>query len=89
MNSYQHLPDRDRPCGEEGEATRVVPRILRLKSVMKRTGMGRSWIYASMKSGVFVPCIKIGRATGWDAAAVDAWILAQISRSEFQANASR
>jgi prophage regulatory protein len=55
--------------------------ILRLPAVMARTGMGRSWIYREMAAGRFVPCVKIGRASGWDSAAVDAWIRDQIQSS--------
>lgn len=59
-------------------------RILRLKQVMERTGFRRSWIYKSMKTGAFVPCVKIGRATGWDAAAVEAWIVEKLGREAAQ-----
>ena len=58
------------------------PRIIRLKDVMARTGMRRSWIYreCSANPSRFPKPIKIGpRASGWDAAAVDAWIAARLA----------
>jgi prophage regulatory protein len=56
--------------------------ILRLPAVMARTGMGRSWLYREIKAKRFVAPVKIGRASGWDAFAVDAWIEAQLAASK-------
>lgn len=50
------------------------PRLERLPSVLSRTGMGRSWIYKEIAAGRFPPPVKIGRSSGWDTSAVDAWI---------------
>lgn len=52
--------------------------ILRLPAVMSRTGMGRSWIYQEVKLNRFPQPVKIGRASGWDAAAIAAWIEARL-----------
>lgn len=42
---------------------------------MKATGLGRSSIYAFIRSKEFPPPIKIGpRASAWDDAEVDAWL---------------
>lgn len=49
-------------------------RIERLRAVMARTGMSRSWIYREAAAGRFPPALKIGRASGWDSLKVDAWI---------------
>lgn len=49
-------------------------RLERLPSVLSRTGMGRSWVYKEIAAGRFPPPVKIGRSSGWDASAVDAWI---------------
>ena len=46
--------------------------ILRLPAVMSRTGMGRSWIYREIKLNRFPRPVKIGRASGWDAAVITA-----------------
>lgn len=54
------------------------PRILRLPQVLARTGMGKSWVYREMAGGRFPKAFKIGRASGWEASAVDAWIEDQV-----------
>lgn len=54
--------------------------ILRLPEVMRRTGMGRSWIYREAAASRFPAPIKIGRASGWDATAIDNWIFAQLEQ---------
>jgi prophage regulatory protein len=52
-----------------------LPRCLqRLQQVKNRTGMGRSWIYASVANGTFPAPLKIGRASVWDSRAIDTWI---------------
>ena len=48
--------------------------ILRLPAVMARTGMGRSWIYKEVATGRFPAPAKIGRASSWDATAIDRWL---------------
>lgn len=50
-------------------------RILRLPEVKRRTGYGRTSIYALMKEGKFPQSRKIGtRAIGWDSQEVQDWI---------------
>lgn len=49
-------------------------RLERLPTVLARTGMGRSWVYREIAAGRFPRPVKIGRASGWDACAIDAWI---------------
>ena len=49
--------------------------ILRLQTVMARTGLSRSSIYAKMNKGEFPRSIKLGpRAVGWVGAEIDAHI---------------
>ena len=55
------------------------PQILRLPAVMYRTGMGRSWIYREIELNRFPRPVKIGRASGWDAAVITAWIEARLN----------
>jgi prophage regulatory protein len=55
--------------------------ILRLPAVMARTGMGRSWIYREVAAHRFVRPVKIGRATGWDAAAIDEWVRGRLEQA--------
>jgi prophage regulatory protein len=57
-------------------------RFERLPKVMDRTGLCRSAIFAGQKEGTFPKAVKIhGRATGWIASEVDAWIQKRISAS--------
>lgn len=49
--------------------------ILRLPAVLERTGLGRSTLFAKIKTDEFPRQIKLtSRASGWIAAEVDAWI---------------
>ncbi|GIX26403.1 MAG: hypothetical protein KatS3mg123_0284 [Burkholderiales bacterium] len=50
-------------------------RVLRLPDVLQLIGMGRTWLYAAVKSGVFPKPIRIGkRAVGWRASDIEAWL---------------
>ena len=57
------------------------PQILRLRNVMNQTGMSRSFLYAAMagEPARFPRPVKIGRASGWSAAAVDSWVRARLA----------
>lgn len=53
--------------------------LLRLPDVEARTGLKKSAIYASMKSGSFPKCLKLGpRASAWPSSEIDAWIAERI-----------
>jgi prophage regulatory protein len=66
------------------------PQIIRLPEVKALTGLGRSTIYALIKSGAFPAPHKItlglprtdikgeGRLSGWERRAVDDWISSRI-----------
>lgn len=58
--------------------TDFIPKILRLKEVMERTGKSRSSVYADMAKGCF-PCpVAIGtRAVGWLEQDISEWIMAR------------
>ena len=57
----------------------MADRILRLKDVMKKTGLAKSTIYQKIKDGDFPAQIKLGkRAAGWIESEVDAWIASRI-----------
>jgi len=56
--------------------------ILRLPAVRSSVGLSKSQIYALVARGEFPPPFKLSaRASGWDAAAVQAWIADRIRRS--------
>ncbi len=53
--------------------------ILRLPEVSRRTGLGRSSLYAYIQGGRFPRPIKLGpRAVGWLDAEVSEWIAARV-----------
>ena len=58
--------------------TSIQRQLIRLPQVMARTGMSRSWLYGAIAQKRFPAPAKIGRASGWDAAAIDDWIAAQL-----------
>ena len=50
-------------------------RILRLKTVLERTGLSRSTLYRKIESGTFPKNVQISiRGVGWRESAVDAWV---------------
>jgi prophage regulatory protein len=50
-------------------------RILRLKTVLERTGLSRSTMYRKMQNGSFPKNIQIStRCTGWRESAVNEWM---------------
>lgn len=49
-------------------------RILRIKTVLERTGLSRSTIYRKMQNGTFPKNVQIStRCAGWRESAVAAW----------------
>ncbi len=62
--------------------------ILRLKSVMSRTGLSRSTIYALLKEGKFPKRLRLSlRTVGWLEHEIEAWIAERISASRDNAAA--
>lgn len=50
-------------------------RILRIKTVLERTGLSRATLYRKMQTGSFPPSIKISpRCAGWYESAINAWL---------------
>lgn len=50
-------------------------RIIRLKTVLARTGLSRSTLYRKIAEGTFPAQLKISiHGTGWYESAVDRWI---------------
>ena len=64
-------------------------RIVRLKTVLARTGLSRSTIYRKIAEGTFPPQLKISaNGTGWHESEINRWIAnpagwRQRSRNEF------
>jgi prophage regulatory protein len=57
----------------------LLMKILRLKAVMERTGLGRSSIYKFIAAGTFPKPISLGeRAKGFVEAEVEEWIKARV-----------
>lgn len=55
-------------------------RLIRLAEVMRKIGMGRTWVYAKVADGTFPQPINFGgRAVAWVESEVDAWIRSQIA----------
>ncbi|MEW9584502.1 helix-turn-helix transcriptional regulator [Paraburkholderia sp. DGU8] len=49
--------------------------ILRLPDVKRRTGLGRSTIYAAMREGKFPRSIRLtARCVGWSTSSIEAWV---------------
>jgi prophage regulatory protein len=69
LNSRQN-----QPAG--GNATMREPdRIIRLKTVLSRTGLSRSTIYRKIAEGTFPAQLKIStNGTGWHESDIDRWI---------------
>lgn len=61
-------------------------RLLRLKHVKERTGMGRSTIYTRIREGAFPRAISLGGASvAWIESEVEEWISARIEDSRTDA----
>jgi prophage regulatory protein len=55
--------------------TETPDRILRIKTVLERTGLSRATMYRKMQQGSFPRQIKIStRCAGWRESAVNAWL---------------
>ena len=55
-------------------------RIIRLKTVLARTGLSRSTIYRKIAEGTFPPQIKIStNGTGWHESEINRWIADPVS----------
>jgi prophage regulatory protein len=50
-------------------------RILRLKTVLERTGLSRSTMYRKMQNGTFPKNVQLSiRCTGWRESAIREWL---------------
>ena len=63
----------------------VTQRLLRIKDVMRATGISKSYIYALAKEGKFPKSIRLvkgGSAVCWNASDVEQWISDCIANQE-------
>jgi len=50
-------------------------RILRMNTVLDRTGLSKSTLYRKMRAGTFPPKIRISiTGTGWRESDIDRWV---------------
>jgi len=50
-------------------------RILRIRTVLDRTGLSRSTLYRKIADGSFPPQVKLGQhSSGWRESAIDRWV---------------
>lgn len=55
--------------------TETPDRILRINTVLDRTGLSRSTMYRKMENGTFPKNIRIStRCAGWRESAINAWL---------------
>jgi prophage regulatory protein len=55
--------------------TETPDRILRIKTVLERTGLSRSTMYRKMQNGTFPKNVQIStRCAGWRESAISAWL---------------
>jgi len=60
-------------------------KILRLKEVIRKTGLSQSTIYRYLQLGIFPAQIQIGlRSVGWRDCDIDQWIEDRASAKPFQ-----
>ena len=58
---------------------RDVRRVLRLKEVQHRTGLGRSTIYRWMDEGKFPKPVRLGaRSVAWIEHEIDEWLMSRV-----------
>lgn len=73
MNHHKQSTINEKQNGDE-------LRLIRLDEVMRKIGMGRSWVYAKVAEGTFPQPVSFGgRAVAWLESEVDGWIRAQVA----------
>lgn len=59
-----------------------IDRLLRLREVKERTGLGKSTIYRKMASGAFPKPVSVGGSSvRWKESDINAWIAALMPRA--------
>lgn len=58
-------------------------RVLRLKAVLEKTGLGKTKLYEKMSRGEFPKPFPLGeRAVGWLESEIDEWILGCLTKRD-------
>lgn len=58
-------------------------RILRLRDVIEKTGLGRSTVYKYIEAGTFPKPIDLGgRSVGWVDEEINDWILEKVNQRD-------
>jgi len=80
MLGLSGLSSRQKPSAGGRVAVREPDRIIRLKTVLSRTGLSRSTIYRKIADGTFPPQVKISiNGTGWHESDINRWIADPVS----------
>jgi len=62
-------------CLNSSDMNETSDRILRIKTVLDRTGLSRSTLYRKVQNGTFPAQVRISaRCAGWRESAVNAWM---------------
>jgi prophage regulatory protein len=74
------LSSRQKQPAGGSAAMREPDRIIRLRTILARTGLSRSTIYRKIAEGTFPPQIKISvNGTGWHESDINRWIADPVS----------
>jgi prophage regulatory protein len=80
MSALSGLSSRQKQPAGGGAAMREPDRIVRLKTVLARTGLSRSTIYRKIAEGTFPAQLKISvNGSGWHESEINRWIADPIS----------
>jgi len=80
MAALSGLSSRQKQPAGGRAAMREPDRIIRLKTVLSRTGLSRSTIYRKIAEGTFPAQLKIStNGTGWHESEINRWIADPVS----------
>ena len=69
------LPASQRNDADGAAPAREIKRLIRLREVQHRVGVGRSTIYRWMADGIFPQPVQLGkRSVGWIEQEIDDWL---------------
>lgn len=65
----------------------LIMRVIKLKDVLSKTGLGKTTLYALLKQSQFPKPVSLGlRAVGWLESEIEAWIQEKINARDQQAS---